>query len=137
MKSVGYSGTPLAKKIGIKEGFTIRLFNQPAGYFDLFEDFPSSVKIVKNKHSSKDLVHYFITTAAELLRDIRSLRSEIFPAGALWVSWPKKSSGVKTGLTEDVIRKMALQNGLVDIKVCAVDEIWSALKLVVPVKERI
>jgi hypothetical protein len=132
----GYSGTPLAKKLGIKEGFKIRLVNQPTYYLDLFTDFPNNVEISNDKKATKDLIHYFTQKTTDLIKDITPLRKEIYPSGMLWISWPKKASKIKTDVTEDVIRNLALSNGLVDIKVCAVNEIWSGLKLVVPVKER-
>jgi hypothetical protein len=136
VQTAGYSGTPLAKKLGIKPGIRIRLIQPPDHYFSLFSDFPGEVDISGDKSIKKDLIHFFTKDSEELGSQIQSLRSEIFPNGVLWISWPKKSSNVKTDITEDVIRNMALVNGLVDVKVCAVDEIWSGLKLVVPVKER-
>ena len=136
MASSGYSGTPLAKKLGIKDRFKIRLVNQPAYYFGLFTDLPENVEIFTNKKNTKNLVHYFTKKASELYRDIKSLRQEIYPSGTLWISWPKKASKIETDVTEDIIRNVALANGLVDIKACAIDEIWSGLKLVVPVKDR-
>ena len=136
MATTGYSGTPLVKKLGIKEGFVIRLVNAPADYFDLLGGMPGNVTLVKNSTKAKDLIHYFTSKRSELERDIVSLRREIFPDGAIWVSWPKKASKVETDITEDLIRKIALNNGLVDIKVCAVNEVWSGLKLVVPLKDR-
>lgn len=136
MKTTGYSGTPLAKKLGLKEGFKIRLVNQPKYYFDLFEDFPENVSIETNNRSKKNLVHYFTKQASELIKNIEALRNEIEPNGMIWISWPKKASKIPTDITEDVIRNLALANGLVDIKVCAIDEIWSGLKLVIPVKDR-
>lgn len=136
MAITGYSGTPLVKKLGIKEGFVIRLVNEPSHYFDLMVGMPGSVTLVKDKKKAKDFVHYFTTSIAELEKDIISLRKEIFPNGMIWVSWPKKASKIVTDITEDLIRDLALRNGLVDIKVCAVDEVWSGLKLVVPVKDR-
>lgn len=132
----GYSGTPLAKKLGIKEGSKIRLVNQPAYYFDLFTDMPLHVEILTDKKTKKDLVHYFTDKVSQISKDIISLRNEIYPNGMIWVSWPKKASKISTDITEDTIRNLALANGLVDIKVCAVDETWSGLKLVVPVKDR-
>ena len=132
----GYSGTPLAKKLGIKDRFKIRLVNEPAYYFDLFTDFTEHVQILTNKKNTKNLVHYFTKKATELHRDIQSLRQEIYPSGLLWISWPKKASKIATDITEDLIRHIALSNGLVDIKVCAVNGIWSGLKLVIPVKDR-
>lgn len=136
MTKSGYSGTPLAKKLGIKEGFRIRLVNQPAYYFDLFTDMPENINILSDKKSSKDLVHYFTKEIAQLQKEIMSLRNEIFPNGTIWISWPKKAAKVETNVTEDIIRNLALNNGLVDVKVCAVDETWSGLKLVIPLKNR-
>jgi hypothetical protein len=136
MKSSGYSGTPLAKKPGLKEGFKIRLVNQPDYYFELFIDFPENIAILKDKKTKKNLIHYFTKEAKDLHEDIVSLRNEIEQNGMIWVSWPKKASKIITDITEDIIRDLALKNGLVDIKVCAADEIWSGLKLVIPVKER-
>lgn len=136
MATTGYSGTPLVKKLGIKEGFVIRLVNAPADYFDLLGGMPGNVTLTSDKKKAKAMVHYFTKKLTELKRDIVSLRNEIFPDGAIWVSWPKKASKVETDITEDLIREIALSNGLVDIKVCAVDDTWSGLKLVVPVKER-
>jgi hypothetical protein len=136
MAQYGYAGTPLGKKLGIKEGFKIRLVNEPANYFDLVADMPENVTRVNDKKTRKDLVHYFTKKTADLQRDITSLRNEIFPNGTIWISWPKKTANLETDVTEDVIRNIALANGLVDVKVCAVDEIWSGLKLVVPVKDR-
>ena len=135
MPAAGYSGTPLAKKLGIKEGFKIALFNQPHYYFSLFTDFPTDVKLINN-NSKADFIHYFAREGKQLQKDIGKLKNGIEQNGMIWISWPKKSSKVETDITEDVIRMIALTNGLVDIKVCAVDETWSALKLVIPVKDR-
>jgi hypothetical protein len=132
----GYSGTPLAKKLGYKEGFKVRLVNEPADYLDLFTDMPLNVQFLKDKKTAKQLVHYFTGRSSDLERDILSLQKEIFPDGMLWISWPKKAAKIDTDVTEDVIRNIALKNGLVDVKVCAVDETWSGLKLVIPVKDR-
>lgn len=134
--SAGYSGTPLAKKLGIKPGSILRLINQPVHYFELFADLPENLRIVSDPAASKDLIHFFTRTYDELNLLLPQLKGEIKSAGAIWVSWPKKSSGVQTDMTEDRIRDLALSIGLVDIKVCAVDEIWSGLKLVIPVKDR-
>ena len=132
----GYSGTPLSKKLGLKDGFTISVLNQPDYYFDLFVDLPE-IQITKDKKLKKDFIHYFVTKEKILLKDIKDLKEQIVKNGMIWISWPKKSSKVETDITEDVIRNIALKNGLVDIKVCAVDEVWSGLKLVIPVKERV
>lgn len=136
MKTAGYSGTPLAKKLGIKEGFKIRLVDQPDYYFDLFTDLPQPLSLMKDKKTKKNLIHYFTKSAAALRKDIVALRNEIEPNGMIWISWPKKASKITTDITEDTIRELALKNGLVDIKVCAVDETWSGLKLVIPVMDR-
>jgi hypothetical protein len=134
MPTAGYSGTPLAKKLGIKEGFKISLCNQPEYYFDLFTDFPGNVKVI-NK-SKTDFIHYFVREEKQLAKDIKHLKNQIEQDGMIWISWPKKSSKVQTDITEDTVRNHALKNGLVDVKVCAVDEVWSGLKLVIPVKDR-
>jgi len=131
MKPSGYSGTPLAKKLGIKPGYIIRLVRAPEHYLDLFADLPQPLTFSTSKKGSKNLIHYFTKKHSELLKDLVSMRTEIEPDGMIWVSWPKKSSGVSTDITEDTIRNMALANGLVDVKVCAVDEVWSGLKLVI------
>jgi uncharacterized protein YvpB len=135
MQTAGYSGTPLAKKLGIKEGFKIALYNQPEHYFKFFIDFPADVKIINNK-TKVDFIHYFTKEEKQLSKDISKLKNQIEQNGMIWISWPKKSSKVETDITEDVIRNIALKNSLVDIKVCAVDETWSGLKLVIPVKNR-
>ena len=136
MKTAGYSKTPLAKKLGIKEGLTIKLVNQPENYFDLFEDFPENINFENSNEIKKDLIHYFTKNEWELVNDIVLLRNELKENGMIWVSWPKKASKVPTDITEDTVRGLALKNGLVDIKVCAVDGIWSGLKLVIPVNDR-
>ena len=132
----GYSSTPLAKKLGIREGFTIKLVNEPANYSDLFTDMPANVHITHSVKHQKNLVHFFTKDAAELHKMLPQFKKEIVPNGIIWVSWPKKSAKVATDVDEGLIREIALKNGLVDIKVCAVDEIWSGLKLVIPVKDR-
>jgi hypothetical protein len=136
MSSPGYSGTPLAKKLGIKEGFKIRLVNQPEYYFMLFSDLPKKITVAVDNKSKKNMIHYFAVQMKDLEKNILSLRSEIESDGMIWISWYKKSAKIPTDITEDKIRELALSNGLVDIKVCAVDEVWSGLKLVIPVKER-
>ncbi len=131
----GYSSTPLAKKLGIKENFSIKLVNGPAHYFKLFTDLPASIKISKDKKAI-DFIHYFEISAANLEKNIIDLKKQIKQNGMIWVSWYKKSAKIPTDVSEDLIRNIALHHGLVDIKVCAVDEQWSGLKLVIPVKER-
>ena len=136
MKTSGYSGTPLARKLGIKDGFKIRLVNQPDYYFALFEDLPQTIEFKNDKKSKKDFIHCFTRQLKELEKDIISLKNEIVPNGMIWISWPKKLSKIVTDINEDSIRQLALGNELVDIKVCAIDDIWSGLKLVIPVKDR-
>ncbi len=136
MKTAGYSGTPLAKKLGIKNGFTIKLVDAPDYYFQLFTDFPPEIKMADDDKGKKDFIHYFTKSAAQLSKDMKNLRKEIVDNGMIWISWPKKSSKVETDITENQVRDIALKNGLVDVKVCAVDEIWSGLKLVIRVKDR-
>ena len=136
MDSSGYSGTPLAKKLGIKEGFIISVLNQPEYYFQLFTDLPSDIKLVTNEKLKKNFIHYFVKEEKQLLKNIIKLKGQIEQNGMIWISWPKKAAKVATDITEYVVRNIALKNGLVDIKVCAVDDVWSGLKLVIPVKDR-
>ncbi len=136
MYMAGYSSTPLAKKLGIKDGFTIAIINAPAHYADLFTDMPDNICFSALGKQKKDLVHFFTKNAAEFHKILPKLKNEIVPDGIIWVSWPKKSSKVPTDVDENLIRETAIKNGLVDIKVCAVDDTWSGLKLVIPVKER-
>ena len=137
MSSSGYSGTPLAKKLGIKEGFKIKIVAAPEYYFNLFETFPDGVEILDDcNNSSKDLIHFFSKEANDLYKQLPLLQKEIVSNGSIWISWPKKASKIDTDITEDVIRSLALSIGLVDVKVCAVDAVWSGLKLVIPIKLR-
>lgn len=132
----GYSGTPLAKKLGIKASAKVTLINAPDYYLQLFTDMPADVYFVDETGIKKDLIHFFTKSNDELLTVLPQLMKQIQPDGMIWVSWPKKASKVVTDITEDVIRNFALKIGLVDVKVCAVDETWSGLKLVIPVKDR-
>ncbi len=137
----GYSGTPLAKKLGIKDGHVLLALGAPEGYEELLEDLPDDVLIEKAGAAAKgdrryDIVHAFTKERAWLEAALPTLAERIVWNGAIWASWPKKASKVPTDVTEDVVRGLALQNGLVDVKVCAVDEVWSGLKLVIPVKDR-
>jgi hypothetical protein len=132
----GYSGTPLARKLGIKGDFHIDLINAPEHYLCLFTDLPANLYFETDKDSKVDLIHFFTKSQEEYRSILPQLKTRIKPNGSIWVSWPKKTSKVPTDITEDIIRNFALQIGLVDIKVCAVDEIWSGLKLVIPVKNR-
>jgi hypothetical protein len=132
----GYSGTPLAKKLGIKPGAKVMLLNAPDNYLQLFTDLPADVYFVGGGDVKKNVIHFFTKQQDEFLTMLPQLMKQIKPEGMIWVSWPKKASKVVTDITEDIIRNFALEIGLVDIKVCAVDETWSGLKLVIPVKDR-
>jgi hypothetical protein len=127
----GYSDTPLAKKLGIKEGFTVLLVKAPVQYRALLAPLPASVRFTSTANSSTNLVHAFATERSALGRLLNTLRKKLSHEAAIWVSWPKKSSKVPTDITEDAIREIALPLGFVDIKVCAVTDVWSGLKLVV------
>jgi hypothetical protein len=127
----GYSGTPLAKKLGIKAGANVCLSHAPKHYGGLVAPLPDGVRLVGRVSDTTDLVHIFVTRRKDLERGLKSTLKSMRPDTAVWVSWPKKSSGVATDVTEDTIRAVALPMGLVDIKVCAVDEVWSGLKLVI------
>jgi len=136
MSPTGYSNTNLAKKLGIKPGFFIKLINPPDYYFDLFEDLPDDIEYDSEDDIKKDMIHFFTKDINELYALLGNLKNEIKQNGCIWVSWPKKASNVSTTVNGDVIRNLAVNIGLIDAKVCAVDEIWSGLKLVIPVKLR-
>ena len=129
--TAGYSGTPLPKKLGFKEGSRIWAIDAPKGYRELVSPLPVSAKFVSSLTPDTDVVHVFATEKKALQKALKSLRPRIAQAAAVWASWPKKASGVPTDVTEDVIREVALPMGFVDIKVCAVDEVWSGVKLVI------
>ena len=129
--SAGYSGTPLAKKLGLKDAHRVLLIDAPAGYADWLDPLPSGVVFEKQAGPGVDLVHLFVTRKEDLARQLKVLRTKLRPDAALWVSWPKKSAKIPTTVTEDKIRELALPLGFVDIKVCAVSKVWSGLKLVV------
>jgi hypothetical protein len=128
----GYSGTPLWKKLGYKDGSAAFADGAPGDYLSLL-DLPTDVKVTWLARPGKGLgfVHVFSTKASHLSAKLGSYRKTIAPDGVVWVSWPKKSSGVATDITEDTIRTVCLPMGWVDIKVCAVDEVWSGLKLMI------
>jgi hypothetical protein len=132
----GYSGTPLAKKLGIKSNSGVMLINPPNYYMELFRDMHVDVHFIDGDAIRKDLIHFFTKSLDEFKQLLPALMEQIKPDGMIWVSWPKKASKVVTDITEDLIRNYALSIGLVDIKVCAVDDVWSGLKLVIPVRDR-
>ena len=127
----GYSGTPLTKKLGIKEGSRLLLVNAPAQYPALLEPLPDGIRFDAQLTQATDIVHIFAVSSDELQQQLASYRNQLKPNGVIWVSWPKKSARVPTDITEDIIRDVALPMGYVDIKVCAVNEVWSGLKLVI------
>lgn len=133
----GYSGTPLAKKLGIKAGFRIKTKNAPNNYFELLSPIPADVLISANIRANVNLWHLFTASEGELSRTLPIAKRQITQDGMIWVSWPKKSSGVPSQITEDTIRSVALPLRLVDVKVCAVDDIWSGLKLVIRKVDRV
>ena len=131
-----YSGTPLAKKLGIKDGCRIFPVAAPKDYRRLVTPFPAGAAVAARMSRTIDLVHVFSTRQSHLGKTLRACLAKLKPDGAIWVSWPKKSSKAPTDISEDTIRKIALPLGLVDIKVCAVDEVWSGLKLVIRKQNR-
>jgi hypothetical protein len=131
----GYSGTPLAKKLGIKEGSNV-LFIHPPPTLDKELELPPSVTVNARTRKPIDLVLLFVTSKRELARTFSKYSAKLRPAGMLWISWPKKTSGVATDLSDNVVRELGLAKGMVDVKVCAVDEVWSGLKFVFRLKDR-
>jgi len=132
----GYSGTPLAKKLGFTKPMTVLAVAAPADYRRWLDDLPEGVRIVTRAGGPVAAAHLFVTRRADLVEQLARFRQQLDPAGFLWVSWPKQASKVATEVTEDVVRDLALPLGLVDIKVCAVSEVWSGLKLVIRRSER-
>jgi hypothetical protein len=126
----GYSGTPLPRKLGIREGSRVAFPGAPTGFHNLLEPLPEGVRIKRRATAPLDVVVAFHTRRTQVVRDLNRLGKAIFPDGGLWIAWPKRSSGVRTDLTEDVIRELALAMRLVDNKVCAINETWSGLRLV-------
>jgi hypothetical protein len=127
----GYSGTPLTHKLGIKPAMTVTVINQPANYRQLLDEGANRVEFSDRTRGDSSFVHLFTTRRSELAKQLSRLRMKIPDTSTIWVSWPKKSAGVPSDVTEDVIRAVALPLGFVDVKVCAIDETWSGLKLMV------
>jgi hypothetical protein len=132
----GYSGTPLPKKLGIKEGHDVAFVSAPDGLRETLGELPDGVHVKSRATGPLDVIVLFVTRRAELERRFDRLRAAMDPGAGFWVAWPKRSSGVKTDMTEDVAREVALANGLVDNKVCAIDDTWSGLRLVIRVEDR-
>jgi hypothetical protein len=132
----GYSGTPLPRKLGIKEGHEVAFAGAPEGFGSTLGELPDGVRVKTRATGPLDVIVFFTTRQAELQRRLPALRRAMDPAGGLWIAWPKRSSGVATDITEDVVRELALANRLVDNKVCAIDETWSGLRLVIRLADR-
>ena len=127
----GYSGTPLPQKLGIKPESTVTVIDEPANYRKLLGSAAKSVDFTNRATKGADFVHLFVKERSKLDNNLRQLRTKVADTAIVWVSWPKKTSGVQTDVTEDIIRAVALPLGFVDVKVCAVDDTWSGLKLMI------
>jgi hypothetical protein len=134
-RMAGYSGTPLVKKLGIKSGFNIVFVNPPPGFAKAL-DLPADVVVNSRSEKPLDFVHLFVKSERELKAKFSEYAKRLEAAGMLWVSWPKKSSGVLTDVSEATVRSVGLAAGLVDVKICAVDDVWSGLKFVIRLKDR-
>lgn len=132
----GYSGTPLVKKLGYKPGMTVLLLGAPREYREWLVDVPEGLSFVSRRPREIEAAHLFVTGSGELAAALRRLREDMRPDGFVWVSWPKKSSNVPTDVSENAIRDIALPLGFVDVKVCAVTDVWSGLKLVIRKSQR-
>jgi len=133
----GYSGTPLGKKLGIRDGFRIFVYDAPGNFLALLAPLPDRVTLVNKIAGDTDIVHIFSKEKARLSKALATSLKKIKSDAVIWVSWPKKASKVPTDITEDTIREIALPLGIVDIKVCAIDDIWSGLKLVIRKEKRV
>lgn len=131
MAQAGYSGRPLSAKLGLKPGMTCWRHNMPEGIAELLDTQEPATSLVETATPGLDCAHVFVTERDDLAAQLSGLRDLIAPDGMIWVSWPKKASKVPTTVTEDIVREICLPMGLVDIKVCAVDTVWSGLKLVI------
>jgi hypothetical protein len=134
--AAGYSGTPLMRKLGIKPGSRLGLVHPPDGFDDTLGELPAGVSVRRRVQGPLDVIVAFHMRLAELERILPALRAALDPAGGLWIAWPKRASGVATDITENVVRELGLVAGLVDNKVCAIDEVWSGLRLVYRLRDR-
>lgn len=132
----GYSGTPLAKKLGIKDNFRIALINAPRNFSKTLGPLPPTVQVSNRLTSELDLILFFVDRERTLAKEFANLATKLTTNGMIWIAWPKKSSGVATDLTFGPVQRIGLDSGLVDVKICAVDEIWSGLKFVYRLKDR-
>jgi hypothetical protein len=129
MSPAGYSGTPLPRKLGIRDGHVVSLVAEPLGFRDALTPLPGGVELRTDLRRKPDVAVAFFVRRSQLAGRIEALGRAIFPANSVWIAWPKKASGVPTDITEDRVREVALPLGLVDVKVCAIDGTWSGLKL--------
>jgi hypothetical protein len=132
----GYSGTPLGRKLGIKAGSRVALVGAPEGFEEALEPLPEGAAARRRLRGPQDVIVCFVSSSAALDRALPRLMAAMSPACGLWIAWPKRASGVPTDLTENVIRDEGVAAGLVDNKVCAIDEVWSGLRLVIPLRDR-
>jgi hypothetical protein len=132
----GYSKRSLVEKLGIKAGHKLHIANAPKNYHQILGELPNQTVLAKSLQESCDFIQFFTQNRADLETAFPKLKKHLAPAGALWISWPKGASGIKTDVNENIAREVGLKNGLVDVKVCAVDEIWSGLKFVFRLKDR-
>jgi hypothetical protein len=135
--TAGYSGTPLAKKLGIKEDFLVGAVNAPANYEELLQPLPAGVVVNHSLKPDADIIHFFTNNRNELFGGLAEYKHLIKQNGSIWVSWYKKAARLPTEITEDTVREAAFPLGLVDVKVCAIDEKWSGLKLVIRRENRL
>jgi hypothetical protein len=133
----GYSSTPLAKKLGIKEGSRIGLVGAPKNFESELGKLPDGAEIVKRLTNSLDIILFFVLTQRALARDFAKFAKKLSTDGMIWIAWPKKSSGVTTDLSFDSVQRIGLDAGLVDVKICAIDDTWSGLKFVYRLKDRV
>ena len=132
----GYSGTPLVRKIGIKPGHRIHLHDNPEKFLRDLGELPEAVTLRDRLAADTDVMVCFVESEADLRKQFSRLAGKLASDGMLWIAWPKRSSGRQTDLTEDVVRNIGLKTGLVDVKVCAIDEVWSGLKFVIRLQDR-
>ena len=132
----GYSKRPLAAKLGLKAGQRIAIYNAPAGYATALGELPAGVILLDESGSSLDLVHFFSDSRVELSTQFPRLKAQLAPTGKLWISWPKRAANISTDLDENRVREIGLANGLVDVKVAAIDQVWSGLQFVCRLKDR-
>jgi hypothetical protein len=134
--TAGYSGTPLPRKLGIKEGHRVGLLGAPEGFSETLGELPDGVSLARSLRAPLDVIVAFFTERSALERRLSGLIGVMDPAAGLWVAWPKRASGMDSDITENVVRELGLAAGVVDNKVCAIDETWSALRLVIRLRDR-